>query len=83
VDHIRASYGAKYTRAAALSPLIAAIGAHEMIAHYLLGEPGHPEQYAAGITAEAIGDPAKIDFTISAAVKEQVDKICSSGQLPK
>jgi len=81
VDHIRASYGAKYTRPEALVPLIAGIGAHEMIAHYLLMEPGH--EYNSGITAEAIGDPEKPDFVISAEVKKKLDEICKSKQLPK
>lgn len=83
VNHIGASYGTKYTRGPALRSLVAGVGAHEMIAHYLLAEPGHPEEYAAGITGEAIGDPAKANLVISSAVKEQLDKICNSGQLPK
>ena len=83
VNHIRASYGAKYTSPEALVPLIAGIGAHEMIAHYLLMEPEHPSQYNSGVTAAAIGDPEKTNFVISAEVKKQLDEICKTKQLPK
>ena len=66
-----------------LADLVARIGAHEMIGHYLLMEPGHPDEYAEGVTGQAIDDPTRTDFVISAAVKEQLDKICSSRELPR
>lgn len=81
--HIRQSYGARSTRPAALAYIVAGVGAHEAIAHYLLMEPGHPEQYATGITADGFDYRKNINRFISDAVKEQLDKVCSSGQLPK
>jgi len=53
VGHIRKSYGVGSTRPAALAYIVAGVGAHEAIAHYLLMEPGHQEQYATGITADS------------------------------
>ena len=83
VNHIRASYGAASINPAALAFIIAGLGAHETIAHYLLMEAGHPEQYGTGITADGFDYRKNVNRFISPAVKEQLDKICSSGQLPK
>jgi len=83
VNHIRASYGAASTNPAALSFIVGGVAAHETIAHYLLMESGHPEQYGTGITADGFDYCKNVNRFISPAVKEQLDKICSSGQLPK
>ncbi len=83
VSHIRASYGPASSRPVALSFIIAGVGAHEMIAHYLLMDPGHPDQYGRGITADGFDYRKDANHFISKEVREQLDKICSSGQLPK
>jgi hypothetical protein len=82
VNHIQASYGAASTRPSELAFILAGISAHEMIAHYLLMESGHLEA-AEGITRDGFDYRKNSNRYISAAVKAELDKICSSGQLPK
>lgn len=82
VNHIRASYGRASVTAAALSVIAARVGAHEFITHYLLGQPGH-EGDAQGLTRTGFDYRNKGNVFISDAVKEQLNKICSTGQLPQ
>ncbi len=81
VNHIRASYGVASTNPSTLAFIVAGIGAHEMLAHYLLMDPGH--EHPGGITTDGFDYRKNVNRFISPEVKSELDKICSSGQLPK
>lgn len=73
-------FGISLTNPAFLAMAAARIGGHEAIAHYLLGDPGHP--YEEGITKAGIDYPEVKDLFISEAVKKKLLDICNTGKLP-
>jgi subtilisin family serine protease len=79
-QNYESEFGISLSNPAFLAIAAARIGAHEAIAHYLLGDPGH--SYEEGITKTGVDYPEVKDLFISEAVKKKLLDICNTGKLP-